>query len=84
MAATELSREELKAAKEKWKVKSKVEIYSSSRQKWFKGHISRIFEDDEGEWLVIKYGINNEKEIQRYSQGIRPILKGTKSKRKKV
>jgi len=83
MAESQLSREELKAAKQKWKVKSKVEIYSSSRQKWFKGYVSRIFEDDEGEWLVIKYGANNEKEIQRYSQGIRPILKNAKSKRKK-
>ena len=83
MAESELSREELKLAKEKWKVKSKVEIYSSSMQKWVKGHIVRIFEDEEGEWLVIKYGANNEKEIQRYSQGIRPI-KSVKSKRKKV
>ena len=83
MAESELSREELKLTKEKWKVKSKVEIYSSSMQKWVKGHIVRIFEDEEGEWLVIKYGANNEKEIQRYSQGIRPI-KSVKSKRKKV
>ena len=55
-----------------------VEIYSESNRKWFKGEINKIFHDEEGEWLVIWYSQSKQylarKEIQRYSEWIRPII----------
>eukprot|EP00485_Elphidium_margaritaceum_P019169 CAMPEP_0202730966 /NCGR_PEP_ID=MMETSP1385-20130828/186906_1 /ASSEMBLY_ACC=CAM_ASM_000861 /TAXON_ID=933848 /ORGANISM="Elphidium margaritaceum" /LENGTH=1317 /DNA_ID=CAMNT_0049397247 /DNA_START=11 /DNA_END=3964 /DNA_ORIENTATION=+ len=38
-----------------WKVGSKVEVYSSSKMGWFEGDITRIFVDDEGEWMEVQY-----------------------------
>ena len=58
--------------KKQWVIGSRVEIYSNSENKWLSGSIIRIFEDAEGEWLVVKYSDNRMKEIQRYSDGIRP------------
>ena len=57
----------------KWKIGSKVEIYSDSKSKWIKGKIIEIINDDQGEWLVVKYEGFNRKEIQRYNKSIRPI-----------
>merc|ERR1712129_29595 len=62
--------------KKAWKVGSKVEVHSNSEDKWLSGHIERVFEDAEGEWLVVKYNNGQSvKEIQRYSDGIRAPMK---------
>mmetsp|Transcript_20673 Transcript_20673/g.25539 ORF Transcript_20673/g.25539 Transcript_20673/m.25539 type:complete len:274 (-) Transcript_20673:48-869(-) len=55
-----------------WKVGSFVEIYSYSKRKWFLGEIVTIFDDNEGEWLEIRYNKSMSKEVQRYSSDIRP------------
>ena len=46
---------------------SPCEIYSRSKNKWYNGTISDIFIDRKTnqEWLVIKYGKNKSKKIQR-------------------
>ena len=56
-----------------WQVGSKCELYSVSRKKWIKGEIINITEDDEVEWLHVKYG-NQVKQIGRYSDAIRPAM----------
>ena len=66
-----------------WKPGSSVEIYSESQAKWNQGKITKIFNDDEGEWLVIKYA-GSTKEIQRFNECVRPITPGNmKNKNKK-
>ena len=56
-----------------WKTGSKLQIYSESKKQWYSGKIERIFRDAEGEWLAIKYAGFNMKEVQRYTEFIRPI-----------
>lgn len=67
-----------------WKEGSMVEIYSNSKQKWFKGEIIKIVVDVSNiEWLIVKYNETVLKEIQRENDLIRPyhkILNETKSK----
>eukprot|EP01084_Bolivina_argentea_P273384 465664_1 len=58
-----------------WKHGSKVNVYSHTAIQWVTGTVERKFQDDEGEWLEIKYSINNKvrfKQIQRYNDNIRP------------
>lgn len=55
-----------------WNIKSKVEVYSKTFNKWCLGEIINIFQDNEGEWLRVKYQ-NKQKSLQRYNQQIRPI-----------
>eukprot|EP01084_Bolivina_argentea_P172655 299073_1 len=60
--------------KESWSIGTKCEIFSHSQQIWVNAQIIKIFSDDEGEWLMVKY-LNNTgftKEIQRFSRDIRP------------
>ena len=52
-------------------VGSQCQILSKSQQKWVNGEVIKIFSDEEGEWLRVKYGKDNIKEIQRYSEQIR-------------
>merc|ERR1712228_120791 len=52
-------------------VGSQCQIFSKSQQEWVNGEIIKIFSDSEGEWLRVKYGKDNIKEIQRYSEQIR-------------
>eukprot|EP01083_Nonionella_stella_P036821 100451_1 len=66
-----------------WQEGSKVEIYSEGQNKWQKGEILEIFNDAEGEWLVIKYAGFRTKEIQRFSNYIRPSQKKKKQPVKK-
>ena len=63
-----------------WKPGSAVEIYSESQAKWNEGKITKIFNDDEGEWLVIKYA-GSTKEIQRFNECVRPISSGNNGKK---
>eukprot|EP01083_Nonionella_stella_P149394 474432_1 len=68
----EQAQETQKRIKKSWVVGSKVEIYSSSLNRWFDGQVIRIFADTEGEWLEIKYSDNKVKQIQRLNEHIRP------------
>eukprot|EP01084_Bolivina_argentea_P101972 182749_1 len=66
--------EKIDKIKQHWIIGSRCEVYSRSTKAWLKGKVTNIFNDDEGEWLEVKYTNNTKiKEIQRYSQYIRPI-----------
>lgn len=57
-----------------WKLGCKVEIYSEEAKKWFEGEIMRIFNDTEGEWLVVRFAFGMKtKEVGRFTKFIRPI-----------
>lgn len=58
-----------------------MEIYSESERKWIKGEIVRIYNDREGEWLVIRYSAARTKEIQRFSNYVRPVQPPKKAKK---
>lgn len=58
--------------RDSWMVGSKCQIFSKSQQKWVQGEIVKIFNDEEGEWLRVRYGKDNIKEVQRYSEQLRP------------
>jgi len=61
--------------RKEWQVGSKCDIFSASKNKWFgNGEIVEISNDDEGEWLAVKYGQNKVKQIGRYSNEIRPRM----------
>merc|ERR1712244_199838 len=62
---------------------SKIEIYSEGQRRWEKGEIVKVFRDNEGEWLLIKYAGFRTKEIQRFSNYIRAIQKNKKKNNKK-
>jgi len=55
-----------------WKKGAAVEIFSEGEKKWMGGDIVDIYNDREGEWLVIRYAGNRSKEIQRFSNYVRP------------
>jgi len=60
--------------RKEWQKGSKVEIFSKSDNKWCKGEIISIVEDDEGEWLNVRYGANMSKQVGRFSEIVRPAL----------
>eukprot|EP01083_Nonionella_stella_P159897 522105_1 len=67
--------------RKQWKVGSKVEVYSSSKNKWYEGDITRIFIDSEGEWLEVQYAcgkVMRLKQIPRDDKdAIPPLTKAT-------
>jgi hypothetical protein len=79
--------EEDDAKRVAWRKNTKVEIYSETALKWIPGQIQTIYTDNEGEWLVIRYtkakgGIST-KEIQRFSNYIRPVAERKRAKKQK-
>jgi len=66
----------------RWRKGSKVEIYSESDRQWIVGNIIKVYMDSEGEWLVIRYAAARTKEIQRFSNYIRPIQAAKKKQKK--
>jgi len=61
-----------KLVRTKWCEDSVVEIWSSRNSRWFIGRVMRVFTDDVGEWLKIKYNNDScEKEVQRFSEKVR-------------
>eukprot|EP01084_Bolivina_argentea_P051820 95296_1 len=56
-----------------WVRGSRVEVYSRGRKKWMRGLVTRVFMDEEGEWLEVQYGDNLVKESPRESPDIRPL-----------
>eukprot|EP01083_Nonionella_stella_P060387 157710_1 len=73
--------------RKQWKVGSKVEVYSSSKNKWYEGDITRIFIDSEGEWLEVQYAcgkVMRLKQIPRDDKdAIPPLTKATPINRQK-
>ena len=40
-------------------------VYSRSKKEWFHGDIAGVYVDKQNEeWLVVKYGVNQQKKIQ--------------------
>eukprot|EP01083_Nonionella_stella_P004799 13992_1 len=58
---------------------SKCKIYSHSQNKWFKGQIGRVFENDEGEWLEVDYGKKGQKTQQKHVRRLDLELRATQS-----
>eukprot|EP01084_Bolivina_argentea_P143360 251780_1 len=54
-----------------FKLGDKCEIYSRSKREWFEGQITNVFADNDGEWVVVEYNGNMQKEIQLLSADIR-------------
>eukprot|EP01084_Bolivina_argentea_P315649 546900_1 len=67
----EIEIEQRTLTEKKFRLGDKCEIYSHSKCEWFFGQITNVSTDDIGEWLVIKYNENMEKEIQPLSDDIR-------------
>ena len=63
--------------RQQWIVGSRMKIYSDSSKRWFIGSIKEISFDKEGEWLHIEYNQNNIKQIQRFSDYLKPIRRKT-------
>merc|ERR1712129_584940 len=59
-------------ARNAWHKGSTVEMYSESAKRWAKGEVLDIFNDREGEWLVVR-SANRTGEIQRFSNFIRVV-----------
>ena len=56
-----------------WRTDSRCLVFSHSAKAWLPGRVTRVFRDDEGEWLEVQYGDKNVKELQRDSADIRPF-----------
>ena len=54
-----------------WRVGSRCMIFSRSKAKWIDARIARIFHDDNGEWLEVRYSGRFSTEVQRYSDLVR-------------
>jgi len=67
--------------RKQWKIGSKVEVYSNYSQTWAEGDILRIFNDAEGDLLMVQYVVNGMmrlKPIRRDDEAvIRPLSFGT-------
>jgi len=59
-------------ARNSWRKGSQVEMYSESAKRWQRGEVLDIFNDREGEWLVVR-SANRTGEIQRFSNFIRVV-----------
>eukprot|EP01084_Bolivina_argentea_P122039 216277_1 len=88
-SSNKLSNEEDETYRISWIIGSKCLIHSEVKNKWIIGEIIEIINDNEGEWLNVKYIINKEifcKQIQRFSKYIKPIFNNINinNKRKKL
>lgn len=57
--------------RDNWTLHDTIEVKSESE--WFVGCIKKIFFDETGEWLEVHYNNFNKKNVQRYSNEIRPL-----------
>ena len=63
---------EIRAA---WDTGSRCEIFSRSANQWFSGEVVRVFTDEQGEWLVVRFVLGGEyasKQVQRQDDCVRP------------
>eukprot|EP01083_Nonionella_stella_P238569 835889_1 len=71
---TELTAEMEKNIRSKWVVGDWVEVYSKSRDQWFRAKIIEIYDDDDGEWLAVVVENTMIKEVQRFTPDVRPLI----------
>ena len=57
-----------------WNRGQKCEIYIKLQRKWIEGEVVNVFDDDEGEWIKVKYG-RNYKDVHPDSSDIRSLTK---------
>ena len=55
-----------------WHAGSCCEVFSYTANQWLSGQVLRVFDDDEGEWLNVKFNETTVKDLDRYSHDIRP------------
>jgi len=56
-----------------WQEGSAVEVFSSSKNKWYRGIVDTITKDNDGEWLNVIYSDGVTKPVKRYDdQFVRP------------
>ena len=58
----------------KWNIGSECSVYSRSSNEWISGEIVSLEVDTtkNAEWMIVRYGANKRKQIQRFSTAIRP------------
>eukprot|EP01083_Nonionella_stella_P277428 943122_1 len=71
---SELTAEMEKNIRSKWVVGDWVEVYSKSRDQWFRAKIIEIYDDDDGEWLAVVVENTMIKEVQRFTPDVRPLI----------
>eukprot|EP01083_Nonionella_stella_P074415 201870_1 len=72
-----------KQERKAWIIGSQCAIHSKSKHVWFEGEITDAFTDTIGEWLNVRYivnGIPRNKQIQRFSDNIRPMPQSNANK----
>jgi len=69
------------ARRNAWTIGSRVELFSDRASKWVKGKIIDVFHDHEGEWLLVEYQNFRQKEIQRFSNYVRPESREPRKKK---
>ena len=57
-----------------WDVHDWVEVFSKSRNEWFRAKIIEVYTDDDGEWLAVVVQDTMVKEVQRFHPDVRPLL----------
>eukprot|EP00485_Elphidium_margaritaceum_P004014 CAMPEP_0202687728 /NCGR_PEP_ID=MMETSP1385-20130828/3367_1 /ASSEMBLY_ACC=CAM_ASM_000861 /TAXON_ID=933848 /ORGANISM="Elphidium margaritaceum" /LENGTH=1356 /DNA_ID=CAMNT_0049342569 /DNA_START=13 /DNA_END=4083 /DNA_ORIENTATION=+ len=70
---TELSPEVDKRLRTKWIVGDWLQVYSKSREQWFRAKIIEIYNDDDGEWLAVLVQDTMVKEVQRFADDVKPM-----------
>merc|ERR1712096_104715 len=53
---------------------SDVFVFSERKKKWLEASIIDVQHDDDGEWLVVRYSGNRTKQVQRFSDFVRPRI----------
>eukprot|EP01084_Bolivina_argentea_P020826 38689_1 len=69
-----ISQQEINKIRTRWKIGSRCNVYSGSLEKWIEGQITNIYTDFDGEWLQVQCVSIETKEMQRFSEYIRPII----------
>ena len=62
------------AQRRAWKDWNKVQVYCQLQKRWFTGRVWNTRNDDEGEWLTVRYGkgLLRYIEVERYSKAVKP------------
>jgi len=70
--ALKIDRQVIDRIRAQFREDSQCLIFSLSKSKWLLGGVSRIFTDEEGEWLRVCYDRSTSKEVKRFNDHIRP------------
>eukprot|EP00490_Sorites_sp_Unknown_P028959 CAMPEP_0114664440 /NCGR_PEP_ID=MMETSP0191-20121206/28826_1 /TAXON_ID=126664 /ORGANISM="Sorites sp." /LENGTH=121 /DNA_ID=CAMNT_0001906617 /DNA_START=33 /DNA_END=395 /DNA_ORIENTATION=+ len=68
-----VTEEQEKNIRKGWKVGDWLEVFSKSRNEWFRAKVIEIYKDEDGEWLAVVVENTMIKEVQRYNDDVRPI-----------